>query len=66
MTTSNRGRPRTYSDDERRTFAELVRQHGARGARDVVGQTVLLNTLLKIADEFGIELRKGRRAKTNS
>jgi hypothetical protein len=42
-------------------MAELIREHGARGARDVLFKQTCLNTLLAIAREFGIELKKGRR-----
>ena len=55
------GRPVTYKLDDRRRFAELIRQYGARGARERLARKVCLATLLKIAEEFGIELKKGRR-----
>ena len=56
-----RGRPLTYKLAQRRRLAELIRQHGARGAREMSANTTCVATLLKIADEFGIELKKGRR-----
>jgi len=57
----NCGRRRVYAIAERRRFAELIRQHGARGAREASSRQICLNTLLKIAKEFQIELKKGRR-----
>jgi hypothetical protein len=57
----NRGRPRIYQYSDRRQMAELIREHGARGARDVLFKQTCLNTLLAIAREFRIELKKGRR-----
>jgi len=56
-----RGRPVTYEFRDRRHFAELIRQYGARGARKKSANVVCNHTLLKIAREFGIELKKGRR-----
>lgn len=56
-----RGRPMTYAADDRMRFADLIRQFGARGAREKAGNCVSVETLLKIAREFGIELKKGRR-----
>jgi hypothetical protein len=32
----NRGRPRTYKYPERQRIAENIRQHGVRGAREVL------------------------------
>jgi hypothetical protein len=55
------GRPPTYKLNDRRLFAELIRQHGARGAREKLARKVCVATLLKVAEEFGIELKKGRR-----
>ncbi|MFQ5731638.1 MAG: hypothetical protein ACE5KM_06770 [Planctomycetaceae bacterium] len=54
-----RGRP--YPAADRIRFAELIRIHGARGARELLNRSVSLDTLLKIAREFQIVLRKGRR-----
>lgn len=56
-----RGRPRTYGQEDRRRIAEVIRQYGARGAREQLGNTICMSTLLAIAREFGIELKKGRR-----
>ncbi len=55
-----RSRP-PYPSAERERFAELIRQFGARGAREALSRRVCHGTLLKIAAEFGIELKKGRR-----
>jgi len=55
------GRPFTFKYEDRRKFAELIRQHGARRARDVASKPVSVGTLLKIAREFEIPLKKGRR-----
>ena len=56
-----RGRYVPYAPAERRCFAELIREHGARGARELLARQVSLHTLLKIAGEFQIPLKKGRR-----
>ena len=56
-----RGRPLTYEPIERRRIAELIRQHGASGARGAMSRPICNRTLLSIAREFGIELKKGRR-----
>lgn len=58
-----RGRPLTYQLVERRRIAELIRQHGASGARNAITLPICNRTLLKIAREFGIELKKGRRSR---
>lgn len=56
-----RGRPYTFKYPTREKFARLIREHGARGAHAVSDVPVSLSTLLKIACEFDIELKKGRR-----
>lgn len=56
-----RGRPRTYVDAQRQAFADLVRQQGARRARECLGRSVSVRTLLAAAHEFGVVLKKGRR-----
>jgi len=61
MTKKPRGRPPTFTDADRRQFAELVRKHGARGAKAVASIPVSMPTLLKISREFGISLKKGKR-----
>lgn len=60
-TAPKRGRPHTYLLDDRRRIAEVIRQYGARGARRQLGETICTSTLLKIAQEFDIELKRGRR-----
>lgn len=57
----SRGRPRTYSYSDRKRAAELMREHGARGAREVLSKQMCLNTLYAIAEEFEIKFKKGRR-----
>ena len=59
----NRGRPRIYTFPDRRRIAELIRLHGARGTRETMSRQISLNTVLKIAREFEIELKKGKRPK---
>lgn len=56
-----RGRPFTFKQAQRRKLAELVQQHGARGAKEVAPVSISVGTLLKIAHEFRIELKHGRR-----
>jgi len=59
-----RGRPPTFTAESRRELADLIRQHGARGTRELAPVPISLATLLKIAQEFGIALPKGRRRKS--
>jgi hypothetical protein len=42
-------------------LADLIRQHGATPAKDLAPIPISVATLLKIAREYGVELRKGRR-----
>ena len=56
-----RGRPPTFNLETRQMLAELIRQHGAAGARKLSSIPISLATLLTIAREFGVELKKGRR-----
>ena len=58
-----RGRPPTFEPETRETLADLIRQHGARRAREHAPVSVSVATLLKIAREHGITLKKGRRPK---
>lgn len=58
-----RGRPATFQPDDRTYLAELIRQHGIRGTKRMAGLAVSTATLLKIARDFGIVLRRGRRPK---
>lgn len=56
-----RGRPLTFQQEMRRGLAMLVERHGAHGARTLSPVPITVGSLLKIAREFGIRLRKGRR-----
>lgn len=58
-----RGRQPTFKPEERRIVAELIREHGARGAQRVSPIPICFATILRITKEFGIELKKGRRPK---
>jgi hypothetical protein len=60
---SKRGRPPTFTSGDRRYFADLIRLHGARKASEVSKKPVSAHTLLKVAREFEIELKSGRRPK---
>ena len=55
------GRPLTFSIAQRAEFAEMIREHGARGTCERSAIPISLHTLLKIAHEFQIPLKKGRR-----
>lgn len=57
-----RGRPRTFKYEDRRKLARLIRRHGAHRAMGISATKVSLPTLLKIAREFALELKPGRRA----
>lgn len=57
------GRPPTFTQQDRQYLAELIREHGIRGARRKSRISVCQQTLSKIAREFEIPLRSGRRAK---
>ena len=56
-----RGRPRTFLPEDREYLAGLIRIYGITGARRVSNFPVCHRTLINIAREFGVELRKGRR-----
>lgn len=58
-----RGRRRTFDPDSRKMLAELIRRHGATRARKLAPVPISVGTLLKIAHEHGVELKKGRRPK---
>lgn len=60
---AKRGRPATYKLAERKRYAELIRRFGARGAKKVSSDSISVATLLKIAQEFEVDLKKGRRPK---
>ena len=61
---AKRGRPLTFEFQTRKILAALIRRHGARRAQQCAPISVSVATLLKIAREDGIELRKGRRRKS--
>ena len=56
-----RGRPRTFQFEDRQKLAELISAHGIRGTKSV--SKVSLPTLIKIAREFGVTLKIGKRKK---
>ena len=58
---STRGRTPTFSRGERNYFARLIQRHGVRGAREASRIPVSPATLTKVAREFGIRLKAGRR-----
>jgi hypothetical protein len=60
---AKRGRPPTFESETRKMLAGLIRQHGARRAQEFAPVPVSVGTLLKIAREHGITLKKGRRPK---
>lgn len=60
---AKRGRPATFESEARQMLADLIRQHGARRAREFASIPISVATLLKIAREHGIKLKKGRRTK---
>ena len=66
MATRNakRGRPLTFELQTRKMLAALIRQHGASRAQECAPISVSVATLLKIAREDGIKLKKGRRPKS--
>ena len=59
-----RGRPITFSRDDREYLAELIREYGIRGARRNSAISVSQATVAKVAREFGIRLSKGRRPRS--
>lgn len=58
-----RGRKPAFDPDTRKLLAELIRQHGARRAKEFAPVSISVGTLLKIAQEQGIKLKTGRRPK---
>ena len=54
---------RPFELQDREKFAELIRQHGIRGAQRVSEVPICCGTLIKIAREFGISLQIGKRKK---
>lgn len=59
-----RGRKPTFDYATRKLLAELIRRHGARRSREFAPVSISVCTLLKIAREQGIKLKKGRRPKS--
>lgn len=55
-----RGRPPTFSDKDREHVADLLRQYGAREAVRQCVFRISLKTVLVIAREHQIELKRGR------
>ena len=56
-----RGRPRTFTQSDREYLANLIREHGIRGARRMSSISVCQQTLSQIGREFKIPLRPGKR-----
>jgi hypothetical protein len=56
-----RGRPVTFKYGVRRKLADMIREHGARRTCEISTIPISVGTLLKIAQEFEIPLKKGRR-----
>ena len=52
-----------FVGSQREQLADLIREHGARGAVSHAPEPVCLATVLKIAREFQIPLKKGARLK---
>lgn len=59
--TTRRGRPLTFTPEQRAHFAELIKIHGARKTKEISLVPISNQTLLKIAREFDIPLKRGRR-----
>ena len=59
-----RGRKPKFFPEDRKNLAELIRQHGIRGAQRHAGMPVCRTTLAKIAREYGIQFTRGRRPNT--
>ncbi|MCO6435965.1 MAG: hypothetical protein J5J06_02630 [Phycisphaerae bacterium] len=62
--TEQRGRKPVFDPCTRKLLADLMRQNGARRARELAPVSISVGTLLKIAGEHGIKLKKGRRPKS--
>jgi hypothetical protein len=62
-TSRKRGRPTHFTQDERVYLANLIRVFGIRGTGRVSTIPACQQTLCKIAAEFGITLKKGKRRK---
>ena len=59
--TEMRGRRPTFSRQDRDYLADLVRKYGIRGAQRKSTISVCCQTLSKIAEEYGITLKRGKR-----
>ncbi len=57
------GRPPTFEEPIRRQLADLIREHGIRGTKAISPVPICEHTLMRIAREFQIELKAGRRKK---
>ena len=57
------GRPPTFTPEQRKQFAKAIRKHGVRQTCAISSIPISLKTLGKIAREFKIELKPGRRPK---
>ena len=57
------GRSPTYSVAQRTELAAMIRQHGARGTCERTELPICLQTVLQIAREFQVPLKKGRRSR---
>lgn len=57
------GRPPTFTPEQRKQFAKAIRKHGVRQTCAISPVPISVKTLLKIAHEFKIELKPGRRPK---
>lgn len=58
-----RGRPLTFKLEDRQRLAELIRKYGAAPASKISEVPISVATLLKIAREFDIKLKTGKRPK---
>jgi hypothetical protein len=58
-----RGRPLTFEEPLRLQLADLIRKHGIRGAKAIATTPICKSTLSKIAAEFAIQLKPGRRTR---
>lgn len=56
-----RGRKPTFDQTQRQQLAEMIRQHGIDGTKAICGFPICQSTLGKIAREFSIPLKTGRR-----
>jgi hypothetical protein len=63
ITPRKRGRPPTFTPAQRKQFAKAIRKHGVRQTCATSPIPVSMKTLLKIAHDFKIELKPGRRPK---